>query len=67
MKILSLLTYWTSRSRKPVAATWAHSIDAVRHLDNHMLKDIGAPDWVIAEVQRHQANAATRLRKLPPR
>lgn len=67
MRILSLFTSWVSKTHQPPSAPWTNSIDAIRHLDYHMLKDIGAPDWVINEVQGQQAGAIKQLRKPLPR
>lgn len=33
---------------------WASAVGQVQHLDSHVLKDIGAPRWVIDEVSRRQ-------------
>ncbi len=33
---------------------WADAVHQVQHLDHHVLKDIGAPTWVIDEVDRRQ-------------
>ena len=67
MNILKLLASWGSKTHNPPSASWTNSIDAVSHLDCHMLKDIGAPDWVIGEVERRQAETIKELRKPLPR
>ncbi len=33
---------------------WTNAVSQVQHLDHHVLKDIGAPTWVIDEVDRRQ-------------
>ena len=54
---------WQRARRQPDTATakpaalsdpWASAISQVDHLDSHVLADIGAPRWVIEEVNRRQ-------------
>lgn len=49
-KIGSLLRQGKPRPTEP----WLTAIDAIDHLDRHALEDIGAPCWLIKEVQRRQ-------------
>jgi hypothetical protein len=40
---------------------WTSAVDAVAGLDQHTLRDIGAPAWLMAEVRHRQSLAAKRL------
>jgi hypothetical protein len=35
---------------------WSTAVGQIQHLDAHVLADIGAPRWVIDEVNRRQCN-----------
>jgi len=63
---LARLRRWLSAWKTPsrggaVRDPWIGAIDAVAEMDAHMLKDIGAPAWLMAEVQHRQGRAAKRL------
>jgi hypothetical protein len=47
--------------RKTDRDPWISAIDAVADMDEHALKDIGAPPWLIAEVRQRQSQAVKRL------
>ncbi|MGB3291030.1 MAG: hypothetical protein WBA83_17290 [Burkholderiaceae bacterium] len=50
--------------RKTAGDPWVSAIDTVAEMDAHMLKDIGAPAWLVAEVSHRQNRAAKRLTDL---
>lgn len=58
--ILARLRLWLS-VRKAARDPWISAIDAVAGMDEHTLKDIGAPAWLMSEVRHRQSLAAKRL------
>ena len=64
--ILTRLRLWLSAQKgvAPHSAArdpWISAIDAVAGMDEHTLKDIGAPTWLMSEVRHRQSLAAKRL------
>ena len=57
--------WWSKAGRRTVTALpdavnqddpWSTAVSQIQHLDSHVLADIGAPRWVIDEVNRRQRN-----------
>lgn len=66
--ILARLRLWLSvrkaSTRRAARDPWISAIDAVAGMDEHTLRDIGAPAWLMSEVRHRQILAAKRLTDL---
>lgn len=55
-------------SNKPFAhvdAQWQSALKSLEELDESTLKDIGAPPWVISEIDRNHQSALRRALRIP--
>ncbi len=39
---------------------WQHALPELLDMDSHILKDIGAPAWVMAQAQQHRLSQSRR-------
>ncbi len=56
---------WQSRRKVQTSdQAWATALPHVLAMDAHILRDIGAPAWVVSQAQRRQASLSRRLQEV---